>query len=136
MSKAGYTKGPWRVEEGTTLVWGACDNQDTTGRGMGYPVAEARVSGISPWAKGRPDRDEGKANAHLIAAAPDLYEACFEALAFMELTNVTGSLPDQLRTALNKARGLNGGGDETPGQKLIRSAQSARAALSTRKGGE
>jgi hypothetical protein len=58
------------------------------------------------------ESDQGKANAHLIAAAPDLYEACDEALAFMELTSVTGSLPDQLRAALNKARGLNGGGDE------------------------
>lgn len=75
MSKE-YTKGPWRVEEGTTLIWGACDPDDTSDRGMGYPITECKTSpGYSLWAKG-PTADEGEANARLIAAAPDLFEAC------------------------------------------------------------
>jgi len=68
---SGHTKGPWRVEEGTTLVWGACNPDDLTNYGMGYPVAECRITPISSWAKG-PDSDEGEANARLIAAAPDM----------------------------------------------------------------
>ncbi len=40
MSKE-YTKGPWRVEEGTTLIWGDCNPEDTSSYGMGYPSLNA-----------------------------------------------------------------------------------------------
>lgn len=61
------TQGPWRVEAGTTLIWGACSQDDTTTYGMGYPIAEARVSPSNPrWAPG-PSADEGEANASHIA---------------------------------------------------------------------
>jgi hypothetical protein len=43
--------------------------------------------------------------ALLFAASPDLYEACAEALDVLDGMNFTGSLPDQLRAALAKARG-------------------------------
>ena len=69
-----WTPGPWRVEEGTTLVWGACNPDDQTTYGMGFPVAEAVWR--RAWSKqDRPDEAEQVANAYLIAAAPRLYKA-------------------------------------------------------------
>ena len=65
------TKGPWRLEQGTTLIWGACIPEDASSRGMGYPISECRITAISSWAKG-PDADAGEANARLIALSPDL----------------------------------------------------------------
>ena len=50
-----------------------------------------------------------EANAHLIAAAPDLYEAIKSCLNFMENTEselgISLESADQARAALNKARG-------------------------------
>lgn len=69
-----HTPGPWRVEAGTTLIWGNCNPDDHSTRGMGYPIAEARINPSGNWSTG-PYADEGEANARLIAAAPDLLEA-------------------------------------------------------------
>jgi hypothetical protein len=70
-----FTAGTWRVEQDTTLVWGNCDADDSSNYGMGYPIAECRITPANPrWAKG-PDHNEGEANARLIASAPELYEA-------------------------------------------------------------
>lgn len=75
MSQSKHTPGPWRLEQDTTLVWGACDPDDSSDRGMGYPIAECRISPTSHlWAK-EPKLDEGEANARLIAAAPKLKDA-------------------------------------------------------------
>jgi len=71
---ADHTKGPWRVEEGATSVWGACNPDDNSSRGMGYPITDCRVTPAGQWARG-PEVDEGIANARLIAAAPDLYNS-------------------------------------------------------------
>ena len=58
---------------------------------------------------------EAEANARLIAAAPDLLEACEAALGFVEELEQRGivadwSRKDQLRAAIDKARGeaING----------------------------
>lgn len=76
MSELKATPGPWRVEEGTTLVWGACDPADRSTYGMGYPVTQARVRlGAATEYSSEFREDEAEANAHLIAAAPALYEA-------------------------------------------------------------
>jgi hypothetical protein len=69
-----HTPGPWRVEEGTTLIWGACNPEDKTSYGMGYPVAKCETP--YSWSKAnKPSVDEQEVNARLIAAAPDLLEA-------------------------------------------------------------
>lgn len=79
-----HTPAPWRVEDGTTLIWGACNPDDMTTYGMGYPIVECRITPTSyGWAKG-PNADEGEANARLIAAAPELLEA------LRNLTEMTG----------------------------------------------
>lgn len=64
------TDGPWRVEDGTALIWGDCNPQDMTTRGMGRPTAECRTT--PEFRKTRPDWDEGVANARRIARVPAL----------------------------------------------------------------
>ena len=64
------TPGPWRLEQGTTLIWGDCDADDLTTRGMGYPIAEAHRTkpwSVAPFLDGEPE-----ANARRIARAPTL----------------------------------------------------------------
>ena len=80
---ADATPGPWRVEQGTTLIWGHCNPDDASNRGMGYPVSECRITPISSWAKG-PDADEGEGNASLIALAPSLAATVIEQQAEIE----------------------------------------------------
>lgn len=74
MGEIKHTPGPWRVEAGTTLIWGNCNPDDRSTRGMGYPIAEARINPSGNWSTG-PYADEGEANARLIAAAPEMKEA-------------------------------------------------------------
>jgi len=66
----GHTPTPWRIEEGTTGIWGACNPDDQSSYGMGYPVTDARITPVSmsSWCKG-PYADEGEANARRIVAA-------------------------------------------------------------------
>jgi hypothetical protein len=63
--KATYTPGPW-IAEGVEVTAGVMFVADCDGRG---DVKRQEVS---------------KANARLIAAAPDMYEALEEALSFLE----------------------------------------------------
>ena len=80
------TQGNWRVEQDTTLIWGHCDPEDSSDRGMGYPVAECRITPISSWAKG-PDSDAGEANATLIALTPSLARRVIAAEKLVEAGN-------------------------------------------------
>jgi hypothetical protein len=84
------TPGPWRVEQDTTLIWGACNEDDTTFNGMGYPIAECRTMPISNWAAG-PDYDAAEANARLIAAAPELKDAAVKARAALAIAVIAHS---------------------------------------------
>lgn len=59
-----YTKGNWKVEGYCTIVSDALQ-----WKGLPYHIAE-----VIPHTK-----DETQANAHLIAAAPDLYEELLDA---------------------------------------------------------
>lgn len=72
MSDTPWTPGPWRVEEGTTLIWGGCDPDDETNWGFGRPLVDAyRPSFTHP----NLSDEELDANARLIAQAPALAEA-------------------------------------------------------------
>lgn len=90
MGERAHTPGPWRVEQDTTLIWGDCNPDDTTSYGMGYPIAECRVIPSASWAKGPKGHAEAEANARLIAAAPDMFEALKMA---REAFVVSGSMP-------------------------------------------
>lgn len=97
MAGTKFTPGPWGWD-GERLV------------GLKGPVLDyAAYEGM--WFA-RYDADEDTANAHLIAAAPDLYEALSLFLEVAEAFSEEGSpLPsdgpsfDRARTALAKARG-------------------------------
>jgi hypothetical protein len=75
---ANHTPLPWRLEEGTPLIWGACDPDDKSTYGMGFPVAEA----VPPtrWNCNRPSADERMANAAFIVKAANSHEALIAAL--------------------------------------------------------
>lgn len=75
--KQGFTPGPWRLEQDTTVVWGCCNANDQSNYGMGYPVAECRITPAGRWAKG-PWADEGVANARLIAVSPALFQLALQ----------------------------------------------------------
>lgn len=81
---AKVTPGEWRVEDGTTLVWGDCKSEDRSTRGMGYPIAAARVNPSGNWSSG-PYADEGQANSTLIALAPTLAAEVVRLREAMEL---------------------------------------------------
>ena len=94
MSKPSFTPGPWRTDEFYDAVLSDVikdDGQDDVVCSFDYG--------------NKPD-DEQIANAHLISAAPELYEALAEMCA-----NFTSGNPDQreaiarAREALDKARG-------------------------------
>lgn len=75
-----HTPGPWRIFEMNTIV---------TDKG-GYSIAEVTMVDFDPlWKKWNGSDpytvDNWEANAHLIAAAPELLEAC-EVLANLDLT--------------------------------------------------
>lgn len=97
---ATHTPGPWRVEQETTGIWGACDPSDNSTRGMGYPIAECRTTPSGRWASG-PDYDEAEANARLIAAAPDLLAALEHILA--GALSLPRFAEDEARAAIAKA---------------------------------
>lgn len=103
-----WTPGPWRVEQGTLLVWGACDPDDSSSYGMGYPVCV----GCQPaaWAKNdKPMPEEQAANARLIAAAPEMAELFeqwiepYRGLSNGELSVIFG---DKVRHTITETRAL------------------------------
>jgi hypothetical protein len=61
-----HTPTPWRVEEGTDLIWGACNPDDQSTYGMGYPVVEGKSASWKPY---KPSMEERGANAALIVEA-------------------------------------------------------------------
>lgn len=99
-----HTPGPWRVEEGTTLVWGACNPDDRTTYGMGYPVASMEQQ--RRWDRsGEPTTDTQDANARLIAAAPDLLAACEAYAEAYDAATGTIHVDPAIRAAIARAKG-------------------------------
>lgn len=108
MSEVKFTRGPWKV--GKYLGQGGwVVHMDVGDKGRGSDI----VSGVSGL-----DNTERLANAHLIAAAPDLYAALkqmIEAMVRYEM-DIAGEgdapqrhrdLMRKARSALKKARGEN-----------------------------
>ena len=94
MADVKFTSGPWRVfttKDGSKLV------------GVGEQTGEGITDcGFGMWGGGDA---EALANAHLIAASPDLYEALKEARIALNGGPITEGLCHQVDAALAKAEG-------------------------------
>ena len=104
MSK--FTKAPWRSDEyDSTIIWakslGGCRLEESE-----FMLAQARGWGHLQYLDNGTEIQD--ANAQLISAAPDLYEACKHTVAFLDHSpeNV-GVMLDMLKAALAKANGRN-----------------------------
>lgn len=74
---------PWRLEQGTDLIWGACNPDDQTTRGMGYPIVEGHPG--SSWQIDRkPQYDEREQNAAYIVTACNAYPTLLARIAELE----------------------------------------------------
>ena len=96
-----FTKGPWTVHKnGRIVVAGGIRIYQSSGPGGAQSVqVQQRLD------------EELRANANLIAAAPELYEACEQALVNdiaaegENASNMFPALRKKLEAALKKARG-------------------------------
>jgi hypothetical protein len=100
-TKTSFTPGPWSIDYETRpaevcTVYGVSGTPDD----QGYLYVRG---GIGNWDA---DEDTRRANANLIAAAPDLYAALellyHHAALYM---NIAGNVTQDVLNALNKARG-------------------------------
>lgn len=89
MTETKFTPGPWFISK--KFVVGPRDQED--GQSYGMIVGVADVYG-----------ENRSADAHLIAAAPDLYEVV-EAMARFDGRNNNHHLKNMAKAALAKARG-------------------------------
>jgi len=121
-----WTPGPWRVEQGTTLIWGDCKTIDVDGFDrMGKPVASAEHEKY--WARVDSEKmaeGEVEANARLMAAAPDLAEALEALLGALETRGIE---LDWMSSPTPLIRLLNTESEEA-------TVERARAALAKAKG--
>lgn len=97
-TKGAYTPGPWEYFEqkewGIDATYGAVRQKST-----GLIIVDGCAPGHS---------DEQKTNARLIAAAPDLYEACKAALTYIPDSGDDWSLIYKLMwKAVKKAGGIS-----------------------------
>jgi hypothetical protein len=97
--KTNHTPGPWNVEENSSppLIWG---------NDYEKPIAEVELHrSYASYGDG-----EAQANAQLIAAAPELLDACMVALGILDTGTyaaawVRHDAAKQLRAAIAKAKG-------------------------------
>ena len=109
MSEATCTPGPWRYEKNTDTNEWEFDIIGTEPEG-GLTVDEHIIASVFFTAYGTKPIRDGEANARLMAAAPDLLEAC-EAVLFQldYLQNlwskeaITERLTERLRAVVKKA---------------------------------
>lgn len=96
MSK--HTPGEWEVREGDLR---------TNGRGefIEISVEEKVITSIEESEDVQGVSDEERANAHLIASAPDLLEACKNLIERYECDNFTSVPIKQAKQAIAKAEG-------------------------------
>lgn len=112
LKKNKYTPGPWAKEEGTTLIWVGCD-PDLPECSTGIPLIELRER-PSMFSMKSPHREitdeEMIANARLISAAPEMYEALKAMVETLENIIEAGdyredSTLENARQALAKSEG-------------------------------
>ena len=89
MNDTSWTPGPWYVPKARGYAHGPVDKND---------VPVVTWTGMA-----RPRQENGMANAHLIAAAPDLYDALL--LAMQSIHPGNGTDLAVCNAALAKARG-------------------------------
>lgn len=92
---AKHTPGPWSMFSNGFAV-GVCTHDSD----VAWTFFEDR--GLLDTAR---SRDEDEANARLIAAAPDLLQACIYLAEGIEACGLTGVYLDQARAAIAKATG-------------------------------
>ncbi len=93
MADARFTKGPWRLSDSGDNTWTVCE-----------PDKPFRHSHFATVSVGNMWGDEGKANARIIAAAPDLYEALCGMLEYTADLNPAQGYPETDHEAVNAAR--------------------------------
>jgi hypothetical protein len=96
-----HSPGPWRVSDKFN-VWGRGTVSNWAGLTKSVLVANSCVGGLAP---DRPTKHECEANARLIAAAPELLEACQFALD-LSLGNIKGDrydLQNRMQEVIRKA---------------------------------
>jgi hypothetical protein len=86
--KTKFTPGPWGIEQTNDTNWIGPLRADGK---VAFVVADTDREGLKPEALERND-----ANAHLLAAAPDLYEALEEARGYVDRTPQTLQRKDML----------------------------------------
>lgn len=91
--KSKHTPGPWR----RTLDW--TSRYKTIFADRNTQIAHLVVNGSVQ------TNSEIEGNANLIAAAPDLLQACKDALLLAELYDIEGAAIDAARAAIAKAEG-------------------------------
>lgn len=96
---AKHTKGPWRVRSTETIHLIEAEALKS------FTGTRVFVAEIHFWSNGHgPSREQALANAHLIAAAPDLLEACRYIVEAGETGDEMRAI-ELARAALSKAEG-------------------------------
>ena len=82
-NKAQFTPGPWQVNDST-------ENDDDTTLTIFAPADEVEIATMSAYENGCECFSEIRENAHLIAAAPAMYEALKRIKVLMESGDIEG----------------------------------------------
>ena len=105
MSEAKFTPGPWQVKHEEYDPWEVIANIDGPDEGRFHWDS---ICDCDQDSKSRLDSEETKANARLIAAAPQMYEALTSVLSVIICLDVYDRYRitrEQCTAALDKARG-------------------------------
>ena len=113
-----FTKGPWKVEEiddnggsfmvncGTPRKSGGADSNGNNWIGTVWTPKTGKKYSAGHRKRTLYDYREAEANAHLISAAPDMYEACKDALDLLQSCGDEHTrIAERLKQAINKADG-------------------------------
>ena len=99
---AKHTPGPWQVNDST-------ENDDDTTLTIFAPADEVEIATMSAYENGCECFSEIRENAHLIAAAPAMYEALQATLAYFLRSKQTHAPEVQIiRQAIAQAEGRQG----------------------------